>query len=717
MIPMSNNVFSPHWYRVAKLKPRLHSHIDIHRHEYRGLIWYILEDTHTSRHQRFNSIAYQFIGLLDGNQRVQDIFDLLNQQMGDFAPSQDDIIQLLGQLHQADLIQTEALVNTEELFERQARQQRSQLQQRFLNPLSQKLPLWDPEDFLNAHLPKVSWLFSKSFALIWLVVVGFALLQAGANWSQISHHFELNALAPYNVLLLFFLYPFIKILHELGHAFAMKLKGGEVHEMGINLMMFMPIPYVNVSNANHLRNKYDRMLISAAGILVESFMAAWGLLLFLFSEPGLMQDIGFNIMLTGGASSLFFNGNPLLKYDGYYILADALGIPNLYQRSSQLWPYLFQYHVFDLKQVASPVSASGETVWFIVYSLTSLGYRLMLLWFVCVYLTEKFFALGVLLALWMVGLQILLPLYKALRFVTSSARLGRKRHKAMLTSLAILVSGLALLGFVPLPAYTLAEGVVWLPDEAQIKTEQDGFIGNLLVNAHQSVQAGQVLAYLHDEALESKARVARAKVSELESQYRAEKESNLVKAEIAKASLQVAEAELEHLNKKSQSMIITAAKSGQLLLPDADDLPGRYLKHGELIGYILDEQPPTIRMAVTQDHIGQFRDRIVDIHIRLVNQPFQEYPAQIIRLAPEATNTLPSPALATTGGGTIRVNTDRPDEMQTLQKIFLVDLKFDPPPHLPIGTRAYVRINHGGEPLLTQLYRRVRQTFLRQFNV
>lgn len=715
-MPMSNNAFSAHWYRVAKLSPRLHTHINIHRHEYRGLIWYILEDTYTSRHQRFNSIAYQFIGLLDGNRRVQDIFELLNQQMGDFAPSQDDIIQLLGQLHQADLIQTEALVNTEELFERQARQQRSQFQQRFLNPLSQKLPLWDPEDFLNAHLPKVSWLFSKSFALIWLAVVGFASLQAGANWSQISHHFELNALAPYNVLSLFLLYPCIKILHELGHAFAMKSKGGEVHEMGINFMLFMPIPYVNVSNASHLRNKYDRMLISAAGILVESFLAALGLLLFLSSEPGLMQDIGFNIMLTGGASSLFFNGNPLLKYDGYYLLADALGIPNLYQRSTQIWPYLFQFHLLGLKQVTSPASAPGETIWFIVYSLASLGYRLMLLWIVCVYLTEKFFVLGVLLALWMVALQILFPLYKALRFV-ASARLGRKRQKAMLISLAILTSGLTLLGLVPLPAYTVTEGVVWLPDEAQIKTEQDGFIDSLLVNALQSVQAGQVLGYMLDEALESQMRAARAKVMELESQYRAEKESNWVKAEIAKASLQVAKAELEHLSNKSQSMTITAAKSGQLLLPDADDLPGRFLKHGELIGYILDEQPPTIRMAVTQDHIGQLRDRVIDIRIRLANQPFQEYPAQIIRLAPEATNTLPSPALATTGGGTIRVNSDKPDEMQTLQKIFLVDLKFDPPPDLPIGTRAYVRINHGGEPLLTQLYRRVRQTFLRQFNV
>jgi putative peptide zinc metalloprotease protein len=479
---MSNNEFSPHWYRVAKLKPRFHSHIEIHRHHYRGLIWYILEDTNTGRNQRFNPVAYQFIGLLDGKLTVQEIYDALSQHLGDYAPGQEDIVQLLGKLHQADLIQTEALVNTEELFERQVRLNRSKLNQRLLNPVSQRVPLWDPEDFLNKHLNKVAWLFSGWFGIIWLLVVGFAGLQAAANWSRITHHFDINAFAPYNLLIAFLLYPLVKILHELGHAFAMKLKGGEVHEMGINFMMFMPVPYVNVSSASHLRSKYDRILISAAGILVETFLAALGLFVFLSAEAGIVQDIAFNIVLTAGASSLFFNGNPLMKYDGYYILADALGIHNLYQRASQFWTYFFQHYLFGIKQAVSPATAPGETVWFVTYSIASLLYRLSILWFICVYVTEKFFSLGVLLALWMVTLQVLLPIFKGLRFVVTSPSLGHKRNKAALTTMVLAITGLGLFGFMPIPSYTLAEGVVWLPDEAQIKAEQDGFIGTCKFN-------------------------------------------------------------------------------------------------------------------------------------------------------------------------------------------------------------------------------------------
>ncbi len=709
---------SPHWYRVAKLKPRLHSHIEIHRHDYRGLIWFIMEDLSTGRNHRFNPAAYQFIGLLDGKLTIQEIFDLLGKQLGDFAPGQEDIIQILGQLHSADLIQTDVLVNTEELFERQARLKQTKANHRLMNPVSQQLPLWDPEAFLNKYLHKVNGLFSRWMAAVWLLIVGFSTLQGLTHWSKITSHFDVNAFNPYNLLLLFLLYPPIKILHELGHAFATKLNGGEVHEMGVNFLLFMPIPYVNVSSASHFRNKYDRMLVSSAGILVETFLAALGLLLFISTEPGIIQDIGFNIFLTGGISSLFFNGNPLLKYDGYFILADALGIPNLFQRSGQFWQYFFQRYVFGLKHAATPATATGETFWFIVYGIASLLYRLSILWFICVYVTDKFFLMGIVLAMWLVTIQIFLPLYKALRFVMASNNVGSKKNRVMISTSVLFILLVGVLGFLPIPSYTLADGVVWLPDKAQIKAERDGFIQTLQVQSHNFVQEGDVIVTLRDDALVSQTKIARAKVNELQSQYRAERESDLVKAEILKQALHVAQMELESLSAKTQAMTIKASKSGHILIPEADDLPGRYVTHGDLLGYILDENPPSIRMAVLQDNIGQFREKIQDIKVRLINEPNHQYEAIVIRQSPEATNKLPSPALATTGGGKIAIDPKNTKELLTLQKVFLVDLGFNPKEKdIPIGTRAFVRINHGGEALSKQWYRRIRQVFLRQFNV
>ncbi|MCP4876808.1 MAG: HlyD family efflux transporter periplasmic adaptor subunit [Gammaproteobacteria bacterium] len=715
---MSDGLVSPHWYRVAKLRPRLHDQVRVHRHDYRGLIWYLLENTTNGRSHRFNPAAYQFIGLMDGQRNVQEIFDRIGAQLDEYAPGQEEIIDLMSKLHEADLLKSDALADTEELFERQARQKSSKLKQRFANPVALRFALWDPEDFLNRHAGKVNWLFSKWVAWLWLVLMAYSCLQAVQNWSQINHYFGVNALSPYNLLLMFVLYPPLKFLHELGHAFSAKLEGGEVHEMGINFLMFMPVPYVNVSTATHFRSRYKRILVSAAGILVESFMAALGLLLFLAAQPGMVQAIGFNIFLIGGVSSLFFNGNPLLKYDGYYMLADALGIPNLYQRSSQYWQYFFQRYLFGLRDAVSPANAPGETPWFVAYSLLSLGYRLGILWFILAVVTEKFFYLGVLLAAWLIGIQILRPLYKALHYIVASPALQRKRNRALGSSIAILSLLIAVIGYMPIPSYTISEGVVWQPDEARLRVAQDGFIASLEVENHQRVANGMPLLSLHDPFLQSEARITRARVRELKSRYRASRANSHIEAGIVKGELQVAESELDYILEKAKGMSINAFKEGTIMLIEADDLIGRFVRKGDLLGYILNEEQPTVRMAVSQDHIGQLRQKVVDIRIRFANNPKQDFSAEILRQSPEATNQLPSAALATTGGGRFVVEPGKSDQPVTREKVFLVDLQPDfKGQRVPLGTRAYVRVDHGGEALASQWYRRLRQVFLSQFNV
>lgn len=715
---MNDEMNSRHWYRVKNLKPRLHDQVEIHRHDYRGMIWYLLENTTTDRNHRFNPAAYQFIGMMDGERSVQDIYDQVVENLAENAPGQEEIIELMSKLYEADLLKIDTQANTEELFQRQSDQRSKKIKQRFANPVAIRFSLWDPEDFLNRHFRKVEWLFSKWVALVWMLLMAYTAVQAVQNWSQINYHFGVNALSPYNLLLLFLLYPPIKFIHELGHAFSAKLEGGEVHEMGINFLLFVPVPYVNVSAATHFRSRYKRILVSAAGIIVESFLAALGLLLFLAAQPGLVQSIGFNIFLIGGISSLFFNGNPLLKYDGYYILADALGIPNLFQRSGQYWQYLFRRYLFGLRDTQSPVNAPGEAGWFVVYSSLSLAYRMGLLWFIITVVTAKFFYLGVLLAIWMISVQILLPLYKAASYLFTSPALQRNRQRAVMASSLLCATLIAILGFLPIPAYTTSEGVVWQPDEVRLRAEHDGFVEALMVANNQRVTEGTQLLSIQDPFLISEAKRAKARVRELKVRYRASRVTNQIQAGIVSEELQIAESELRYIQEKFNSMSVNAFKNGELVLLDADDLPGRFLRKGDLLGYIVDGEQPTVRMAVSQDHIGQLRQQVNDIKIRFANKPGHDFDARILRQSPEATNRLPSAALATTGGGPFMVTSGGGDSLQTLEKVFLVDLEPDfQGQRIPFGTRAYVRVNHGSEALASQWYRRLRQVFLRQFNV
>ena len=715
---MTETLLSPHWYRVCNLKPQIRQHIEMHRHDYRGLIWYILEDKASGRSHRFNSTAYQVIGLLDGQMTVNQIWDQVNDSLGDFAPTQEQMIQLLGKLHAADLLQSDLPADTEELFERDKAHKSNKLKQHYSNPLSLKVPLWDPEDFLQRHLPKLSWLFHWSAGLIWLLVIITAALTTAFHWQAISAYFSVNTLSPNNLIIMGLLYPLIKLLHEMGHAFSAKYQGGEVHEMGVAFLLFMPIPYVDVSTVNFLRSKRQRILVSAAGILVELFIAALGLFLWLCVELGVVKDIAFNMMIIGGISSLFFNGNPLLKYDGYYMLADALAIPNLFQRSTQYLAYLCQKYMFGVSDVSSPAYAPGESGWFVLYSISSFVYRLSLLWFIIIYVTDKFFVVGLLFAFWMVGKQILLPVFKGLRFVLSSPAIHQQRLRAITSLTGTLVVLFITLYWVPVPAYTRSEGVIWMPEEAQLRAEVDGFAGHLMLDLPATVKKDTAVIKIYDPLLNTRVEVLFANLKELNSKFRAEWNNDRIKADNIKEEMRAVAAELKHAKKQQKAMKIVANKAGNLLIPEVKDLAGKFLHKGEIIGYVIDDALPTVRVAVTQSDIGQIQQQVVAVQIRLVNHPEQVISAKIIRRSPEATNHLPSAALATINGGKIPVDPDFKKELKTQEKVFQIDLEFNPSsPMTEIGQRVYVRFDHGSESLGQQWYRSLRQVFLRQFNV
>ncbi len=713
---MSDSLFSPLWYRVTDLRPQLRQHIEIHRHDYRGLIWYILENKASGRSHRFNATAYQIIGLLDGQLSINQIWDLVNDRLGDSAPTQDHVIQLLGQLHAGDLLQSGLPPDTEELLLRTKQHKKNKLKQNFSNPLSIRVPLWDPDSFLQRNISKVSWLFHWSMGLVWLFIISLATLLSIVHWQEISANFIDNSLSPYSLIIMVIIYPIIKFLHELGHAFSAKYHGRDVHEMGVTFLVFMPIPYVDVSTINFLRNKHQRILVGAAGILVELFLAAIGLFLWISIEPGLVKDIAFNVMILGGISSLLFNGNPLLKYDAYYILADLLEIPNLFQRSSKYLIYLCQKYLFGLSDRPSPASAPGESVWFVIYSISSFIYRIGLLWVIVIYIIDSFFILGVLLAFWIVAQQLLLPIFKGLLFIFNSPSIHRQRLRAI-SSIAILSSFVIIMLMFPVPSYTVSEGVIWMPEDAQLRAEIDGVASSLSTNA-KYIEKGTEVLKLFNPTLDTEVTILHAKLKELSIRFRAELDNNYVKAEKIKEDIIATAEELKYAKKNQQAMIVSAAKSGKLLLINRDDLPGKFIRRGDVIGYIIDDSLPTIRVIVSQSDIGQIQKQVEHIAIRLVNKPEQILDATIKRRTPEATNILPSAALASINGGKIKIDVNNKEDLITKEKIFHIDLEYHPLSQSPeIGQRVYVRFDHGSEPLAQQWYRSVRQVFLRQFNV
>jgi len=181
---MAQPLFSPSWYRVAALTPKLRAHAQIHRHQYRGETWYVLQDLSSERFHRFSPAAYFIIGLMDGKTPVQQIWERALAQLGDDAVTQDEVVQLLGQLHAADVMQCEVSPDTAELFRRREKQERAKTVKRALSVFAWQIPLIDPDRFLDRFLPLVRPFAGWAGFLLWCVVVGAGLITAGAHWRE-----------------------------------------------------------------------------------------------------------------------------------------------------------------------------------------------------------------------------------------------------------------------------------------------------------------------------------------------------------------------------------------------------------------------------------------------------------------------------------------------------------------------------------------------------
>ncbi len=710
---MSDQLFSSHWYRVAGVRLSLRSHVRVYKHVYRGSSWYIVRDESSGRHHRFNEAAYHFIKLINGNRTVDQIWEIMQHELGDDAPTQEEVIQLLGQLHYADHLLAEMAPDVQELIDRRSRERKRLLFSRVGNPLAIRIPLFDPDRLLTRCMPYVKPLFTRTAAVAVFIVILVALLEMTRHWSMLSKHAMEHALSPSNLLVILFVYPFIKALHELGHGFAVKRLGGEVHELGIMLLVLMPVPFVDASAASSFRSKQQRMIVGAVGIIVELLLASVALLLWLNIQQGIVSDVLFNIMLIGGVSTLLFNGNPLLRFDGYYVLADAIEIPGLGGRANRYFIYLLHRYVFDVREAKSPVTAEGERFWFVVYGAAAFIYRIMILVVITLFVAGKYFFIGVALALWAIFMQLVLPLMRAFGFLFKSPTLSQRRERALTVSLASIATVVALLFLVPMPLNTMAEGVVWMPEHSYVRAGSNGFIQQILVDDGTRVNRGDPLIVTHDPLMESRLKLLEASKKELEVKYDALVQDDIVESEITLEEINVLEGKIARLQEQISEMTITSPVDGIFIIAESKDLLGHYLKQGDPIAYVIDFEDVSVRVVVPQNAIGLVRKRTHEVELRLEGTLNQRINSSIEREIPAATYRLPSKALSLDGGGSIKTDPFDKEGVKTRDQYFQFEIA------LPvaidnhnIGQRVFVRFAHGHEPLAWQWYRSFEELFL-----
>ena len=716
---MATALFSPSWYRVASLHPRLRKHIEVHRHDYRGRVWHILQDHANGRSHRVSPAAYHLLGLMDGKRTMQKLWDLACEQLGARAPTQDEAIRLLGQLHAADAMICDVSPDSRELFRRFQKHERQKIKQKVWSPLAVRLPLWDPNRFLDRTYPYVSGLFTTWGMIAWVLLAITGTVLAITHFDQITENIYDRALSIENLFVLWLVYPVVKAFHELGHGYAIKANGGEVHEIGIMFLVLIPVPYVEASAASGFRDKYQRMLVGGIGIMVEMGLATLALMIWLNVEPGPTHVVAYNVMLIGGISTLLFNGNPLLRFDGYYVLADWAEIPNLGSRSNNHIFYVLQKYVFASKDVEPVTSLAAERWWFVLYGVLAFIYRMFIMFAIILYIGGKFLALGVLLAIWAIFTQAVVPIAKGVQHLFSSPKLRANRPRAFLmTGGALAIIG-AVLFVMPFPHISRLEGVTWPSDRSQIRIESDGFVAELPVQSRTDVQAGDPIVISDEPLLQARAQLIRAQIHSLEVQEAATRFSDRIEAALTREEISAARVNLERVEEQIASLTVRAPRDGKIVIPGYGDLIGQFVRQGGLVGYVVDKDDTlSIRIMVDQDQVGFVREDVEEIEIIPEGYGQDPIPAVIIRETPGGTIRLPTPALGVQGGGEIPVDPRDGDGIRTLERYFEFELRVPDGSGTDfLGRRVQVKIDHGWEPMGFQIWRALRQLFLRLYGV
>ena len=721
-------LLSPNWYRVSSLRPRLRAGVRVARHRVRGETWVVLTDPVSGRHHRFDAAAWALVAECDGERTLDDAWAAQARQPR--APTQDEALWIVAQAFQANLLLAEVTPEADAVMRALIRRKRER-RVKAVNPLAFRVPLLDPDAWLTRHLAKVGWLYSAGamvvIAALWLL----ALMLLLAQGSAFGAHTQALAASTRFWLLLWLLYPAMKAVHELAHAFAVKHFGGEVHTIGITLMLLTPLPYVDASGSSAFPSKWQRAAVAAAGIVAELTLASLALIAWWALEPGLVRDAAVAVVTLCGLSTLLVNGNPLLRFDGYHVVTDVLELPNLAPRSQQWWRALARRRLLGVRGARPPRPAAGETPWLMAYAPLSWVMQCLLLAATVVVTASWNTWVAVALLACAVWLLLAGPAWRVLRWMATARELHGSRARAAFVS-ASLVIAMALAAIaLPLPYRTHAPGLVWLPDDALVRPDTDGFLEQLLVADGAQVQAGTVVARLTNEPLFSQ----QAKLTAELEQMRIEQVSRFATDAIGSARagdrITYLQSELERTKARIAALEVRAARAGRWVLDTQRRTLGLHLKQGELLGHVLPEGPALVRAFVHNDHLGLLTAESRTRHAAGPSAPGvaalrgvvhfahggQAVPAARITVTPQATRELPSPALGESFGGSIALDTTEREPQRAgrtaAEPRMRVDLELPAGVQAPVGARTLVTFEHGFTTPVDWLATQLRRLFLR----
>jgi putative peptide zinc metalloprotease protein len=713
------DTFSESWHRVAGRRVALRSGVRAHRQFFRGERWHVLYEPFTNQFFRVRAGAWDFLARLREDKSVEQCWKEALAQHPAEAPGQEEVVQLLGRLHQANLLRSDLPPDAARLFERHQKRRQREVRSRLLSLLFIRIPLCDPDAFLVRTLPLVRWLISWAGAALWLVVVGFATKTGVDHWERLWRQ-GASVLAPGNLPWLYLAMVGLKLLHELGHGYTCRRFGGPVHTLGVMILVFSPLPFVDATSAWSFRERWKRVAVGAAGMVVEIFVGALAVFVWAATGPGVVNAIAYNLIFIASVSTLLANINPLLRFDGYYILCDLVDLPNLNQRARKIWRHWTERYLFGWRQSTSPAESRREAWWFGVYGAASFVYRVILFAGILLFVAGQWLLLGALMAVAGVITWVVVPAGRLIHYLAADPRIERVRRRAVASTVGLAAAVIGLLAVVPAPDTFSAPGVVRAERYAVVHTGSEGEFVELTAPAGATVRAGDVLARLRNAELDLEIEAARAEEAEalaLEHSALDQPGEGLAAIRERLVAVRQRAAELARLR---ADLEIRAPLDGVWVVPELGEFRGRWISRGMAIGELVDPRAFRFSAVVRQEDADTLFGRdLRAAGVRLRGQAGERIAVRHVTIIPVQQEVLPSATLGWQGGGAIATRQDDTSGTRAAEPFFEIRASLEPGADVDLrqGRAGKLRCTLPWRPLLSQWYRSLRQLVQRRLQV
>lgn len=675
---------------LINTRPRLRDDLIFSEQTHQQQSVYVLEDPVRSKFFRIGLPEYRFIQHLNGCRTVGYALSQTAKELGKNALTEHDAATILHFLYENELA-SQASEAGQAAIQKKRHQLNDQNLLKKLNLLFLKMPLFNPDAFLSGIEPKMRWMLGKSFLYTWLAVLLSAAFILMTHTDQLSVS-STNIFSMNNWFWLIIAWLALKMIHELFHGLVCKFYGGKVYEAGVIWILFAPIGYVDATSSWMFKSKWQRMHTAAAGMYIEIFIAAIFAWIWFFSSYGPIKELAYNIIVLASITTLLFNANPLMKFDGYYIFSDYVEIPNLYGEGTRYVTYLAKKYLLgiDVNYAAQPGKA-GKIIK--IYGVCALIWRLFVIATILIIASNLFHGAGLMLVMLSSIVMFGIPLIKLFNYLRHGNDFEKPNAAMAILRVGLLVTvSIILLTQIKFKHDITAPMVVDFAETENVYPRSEGFVSQLFVENGQFIEAGKPILQLTNDALQTQVKILTAKLRQLSI-----KRNNMMLAkqitqlQAMDEKIRFARAELNMKRDLLKSLKIKAKTSGIISFNDDYSMLGQYISKKQLIANIVSTDDKIINSLFHNQFFEHIRNKEGAAANIFING--KRFPAQIAEIAPKASYQITSPALTTMADGDLVVHQTENTGYELLNAYVEVKIKLKQASQLQSGQTGWVEVS------------------------